>query len=796
MLPPRWRKVLADLGAHASRTLIVVLSIAVGVFGVGFVAGAYVMIKRSISVDYLAARPASATMLVTPFGEDLVRAIRRLPEIGDAEGKTRMFGRVRVGDGEWRTLVIFALHDFKHVRVDVVIPETGPWPPPKRELLLERQAAEMLGVANGDFVTVETPDGKKHAVRVAGTAHDVTHVSGKLSRMALAYVTFDTLKWLGRPISYNTLDFVVSKGAADEAHIRAVAADLRDHHIEMGDRKVLSTSVPSPPRKHPLDRMIQTALFIFFSLGFLAMFLSGFLVVNTIESLLASQIRQIGIMKAVGGRAGQITAIYLAMVLLYGVLGLAVGLPSAALAARLITAWLGGLFNFDVVDFSIPPVVIAIEVSVGLVIPLAAALYPILKGTRVSPRIAMDGARREHHRAAARRSNPLVERPSHLPRQLLLSLRNTFRHKGRLALTLVTLTLGGAIFIAVMSVRASLLRTIDVMAMNWQYDASVSFATPYAQRSLVRYALAEPGVDYAEGWNNKNAVRKRPDGTEIEDISMIAPPADTRFITPSMVSGRWLRNGDTDEIVVNKDFLRSETDVHVGSVVTLKIEGIEHDWTVVGVNAGELRGSLIYANHAGAAQILREAGQVNRLVVATKDHAPAEQRRVARALEEDLKKLGYDVAATDTNAEIRSRITYQFNILVVFLLIMAIILATVGGLGLAGTMSINVLERTREVAVMRAIGASDGAILGTFMTEGVIVGVLGCFFGTLVSIPLSRVLSDTIGTQFFGSPLSYTFSPEGALLWLGIALVLAVLASAVPSRRASQISVNDALAYE
>jgi putative ABC transport system permease protein len=130
------------------------------------------------------------------------------------------------------------------------------------------------------------------------------------------------------------------------------------------------------------------------------------------------------------------------------------------------------------------------------------------------------------------------------------------------------------------------------------------------------------------------------------------------------------------------------------------------------------------------------------------------------------------------------------------LLVMAVLLAVVGGLGLMGTMSINVLERTREIGVMRAIGASSGAILRIVMVEGVLIGVVSWLLGVVIALPFSKLLDEAVGQAFLKASPSYVFSTSGALLWLGIVIVLAAVSSALPAWNASRITVRDVLAYE
>jgi putative ABC transport system permease protein len=154
------------------------------------------------------------------------------------------------------------------------------------------------------------------------------------------------------------------------------------------------------------------------------------------------------------------------------------------------------------------------------------------------------------------------------------------------------------------------------------------------------------------------------------------------------------------------------------------------------------------------------------------------------------------VHSWEATADLRAQVEKQLNLIVVLLMAMAVLLALVGGLGLMGTMSINVLERTREVGVMRAIGATGGAVLQIVITEGVIIGVLSWALGTLLALPLSRGLSAALGAAVIRSPLNDVFSWGAVALWLALVAVLAAVASYLPARHASRITVRDVLAYE
>ena len=105
--------------------------------------------------------------------------------------------------------------------------------------------------------------------------------------------------------------------------------------------------------------------------------MSGFLVINTISAILAQQTRQIGMMKAVGARDGQVAGVYLGIVLGYALVALVVALPMGALGAWQLTQFTAGLVNFEATEFFLPPQVLALEIAIGLLVPLAAGAWPV-----------------------------------------------------------------------------------------------------------------------------------------------------------------------------------------------------------------------------------------------------------------------------------------------------------------------------------------------------------------------------------------------------------------------------------
>jgi putative ABC transport system permease protein len=530
-------------------------------------------------------------------------------------------------------------------------------------------------------------------------------------------------------------------------------------------------------------------------IGFISLALSGLLVVNTISSLLAQQQRQIGMMKAVGAQGNQIVGIYLSMTLAFGILALFVALPMGLALGYGFALTIANYLNFDVAIFNIPPWVIVMEIAAALVAPVISALVPILGGTRTTVREAL------HSYGISHTSKPglldrVLARIRGIPRPTLLSLRNTFRRKSRLWLTLGTLTFAGATFISVVNTRGSMIAELNVVLDLFQYDVEVYLDNAYPLQQIERKALEVPGVAHAEGWTFARVQRIRPDGEEGPTFSILAPPSGSPFLKPTIQEGRWLEPADENAIVLSSPILEVEPDIHAGDLIMLNINGIRREVEVVGILSSFGQNYLAYSNFDYLSRTLKASGQTFAVFVGTQNHDMQSQQQVADTLEERFKDQGIGISQISTMGQTIQANIGQIDFLVYFLMFLALLIAVVGGLGLTGTMSLNVLERTREIGVMRAIGANNGSVRGIVVTEGVVIGVLSWVLSIVLSIPLTYGLASGVGIAVFQRPAMFTFSPVGVIVWLGLVIVIASAASLVPARRAVQISVREALAYE
>ena len=149
----------------------------------------------------------------------------------------------------------------------------------------------------------------------------------------------------------------------------------------------------------------------------------------------------------------------------------------------------------------------------------------------------------------------------------------------------------------------------------------------------------------------------------------------------------------------------------------------------------------------------------------------------------------------DTAGQITEQILNNFGIFLTLFAAMAVIIGIVGSIALSGVLSLNVLERRREIGVMRATGAVSRTIAGLFIGEGLILGWLSWLIALPLSIPAGYLMVQALAAAIQGE-IVYQYTPTGALYWLGIVTVLSIVASWFPARGATGISVRESLAYQ
>jgi putative ABC transport system permease protein len=266
-----------------------------------------------------------------------------------------------------------------------------------------------------------------------------------------------------------------------------------------------------------------------------------------------------------------------------------------------------------------------------------------------------------------------------------------------------------------------------------------------------------------------------------------------------MVAGRWLLPGETKAMAVSDTIYEHYPDLQPGDTLIVEITGNrEEAWEVVGVYAfvAMLGDPMAYADFDYVADKINLPNQASSFRLTTEAREGQSLQILIRQVDQQLESRGYAVQGILAGETMREGTTTAVNTLVIFLLIMAILTAFVGSVGLMGTMSINVLERTREIGVMRTIGAVDAVVMQSVIIEGLVIGLITWLLAIGVSYPISSALLTIIGQSMAGSAFTLVFTPFGVYLWLGIVIVLSLIASIMPARNAARLTINEVLAYE
>jgi len=784
-----WRKVLRDFVGEGTRTFLVVLAIAAGVAGFSAVLSSRAILTRALNEGYLATNPASATIWTDRVDDALVRAVLSGREVSDAEPRRRVAGRIQVGPAEWRNVVFFVVRDYGDIRVSRLVREKGAWPPGPGEMLVERDAFGVARAKIGDTVTVRTEHGEETPLRITGQVHDVGQAQARMENLVYAYITLATLERLGEEPYLDQLNILVAENRFDEKHVRTVAADFAKL-VEAAGHPVRRLDVPAPG-KHPHADINGLLLLSMSAFGLFILVLAGILVVNLMTAIMASQVRQIGVMKTVGGTRGKIAALYLGHALLLGVGAVVIAVPAGILGARALSRAMSLFLNFDIPSFAVPAWVYLLVVAVGVATPLLAALYPVWKGTGVTVResLADYGVSRAVFGTAA--FDRFLAGLGGGARPLLFAVRNAFRRRGRLVLTVVTLATGGVFFLSALNVRASLVATLDRLFATRKYDLSVALGIMQSTEKVERAARATSGVLRVEGWIATEGVLLEPSrdgraptttapppppsaphdaksgglhggpgsaGASPDRFPVFAIPAPSTMVAPEIVAGRALAAGDVDAIVANSALVSKWPAMRwrVGETVEFQMGPATTKWRVVGIVREPFSPPVAYVplrffeehGHVGVANTVR-------LALARTDRASIDRLRID--LEKNLRKEGIQPLSSGTNAESRFAFDQHMLMIYVFLVIVSTLIGGVGGLGLATTTSLNVLERRRELGILRAIGATPAAVGSIVVGEAVVVGLLAWAAAVVLAWPVGRAVGNQLVMVLFKNRLESTY---------------------------------------
>jgi len=781
-------KILRDLWLNRARTGMVVVSIALSVMAFGVLNTVHAVILENYTTAYRQAEPAQAILSLAGFDERLLEKVRSLPEVHLAEGR-RLFDLKFEAGGTVYNINTYACQDPLNLQVTRLGWET-PLPAALRqgEILLDRSIQAILPSAPGQKLAVQTMDGRHYQLTVTGLPNDMVRAPSRFTLTADGYINLDTAESMGQPRSFNQLLVVTRAGGADAAAQQAEIQHQTTRIVEAvkdSGYPVLSVEIPIAGQP-PLYNLVNALILVLQMFGFLIVLITVLVVSVVAAALIAEQTTQVGILKALGSSSSGVLNIYSQMVAIIGSSALLIAAPLVWAVARWGAGMLAGQLDTPVLDFQIP---LSTWVSLPLLAfgaTFAAVFRPLWNASRLSIRQAIS----EETPLAASRA--LFNAGSLLVRS---ALRSLLRKRQRLFLNLMMLSLAGAMFITALNVR----REIQVMAVRIQqrnnYDILVVLSDTVKRHALEHTAMTVSGVSDAQAYLSGSIELILADGTLSGSVPVLAVPAGSDYHRLALVSGQW--PAPVNGIVLSSEALAlwGLSDIQpapLGKLLRVQTAGRQADWVLAGV-MGKVTRPLAYASYDAYASLTRQVGLAN--LVAVRFAPGVDGLAVEHRLYNSLEQVGYSVVYTDYMPRVNAAELASYNILFYTLLGIVALTALVGGLGLSATLSISVMERRREIGILRSVGAEPDTIHRMILTEGLLIGLLSLPLAWLLAWPLTLLLGETlvVSTVGFVPPLIYL--PVPALAWAGLVCSLALLSSWLPARQASRLSIRETLVY-
>jgi ABC-type antimicrobial peptide transport system permease subunit len=800
------KKSLADVTRRKSRTLLVVLGIFIGVFGLTainitqdqlFAAFAY-------SVGSQATQP-DLVVDVDRLDPQLVPALLAVPNVKRVQEETTLTTQWHVSRAPGHVdLTIISYPDLQNIPLTPFELTSGRYPG-AGEILMEYGDVAIQPFTIGDLVTVDTAQGTAR-LRVVGLARTpgvnpatTDSARGYMREAALqslpAFTDVTTAPLLG-PLRLSHIAVKVASITQVSATAHVLGTLLQAHRVS-----VLGVSFPEPITAQL--RQIDGIFTLLRILALLAVVMSGILLLNTVTTLIGEQTAIIGAMKAIGGTRRAILRGYLLSVGLYSLLATVPGLVLGILGGTQLASILARAIPLALGPLMVTPGLIALSLALGFGVPLCASLWPLWNGTRITVRAALAAYginKGEGNGSLAR----LGQHLTWISQTTWLGLRSLFRKRASAALTLLMLTVAGTSFLVVQTAAGSVNETIGSAWTNIHADVEVYANESYSQARAQVGTL--PNVRRMERFGIAGAQ------TPWGKLGLWGFEPQTQIYHYQLTSGRWLREDDTN-VVLLSDAVAAQTGLHAGSrlVVTSLGGNKSLTWTVIGTlkeavdSLGQIGTAVVPVTTlyqfegTPAASVVDYA---NKLLVQARDRTPAGVNQLA----DQIDALGTNLILSGSVArgaglgpvflvqDEALRHQREFYILYAVLYAVALLTGAAGILGLASTLTASVVERQREIGLVRAMGASSWRVAQVFWVEGLALGGIAWCFGALLGLPLASAF-----LQFFGRlviPVDFVVDPLAFLVMLAALLLIVTLASVVPARHASRLHIADLLRYE
>ena len=785
----RWRKMAADLHAYRAQITLIVIVLVLGAAGVVAALDAQAVLRRETAQSFQSAAAPDIVLWFDRIDAELLAGVAAQEGVAAVAVRRSLLTRLALPDGRWLPLRLFILpqvlsnvgrtsvgplHSHAH-EAAVAADDAGLW--------IEQSGATILQARPGQPLRLRGPGGAVVSVPLAGWVHDAAVAPSTQDRFFYGYATPAVAAALTPVTTPDQLLVKMAQRASREDAV-ALSQELAAYTTKLGRSR---PRIEVMPAAHPHAPLMNAALRVLGVLAAMAFCCSAALAAYMVSLWMKREVRIVGILKTLGATRGQVALQYAALVLPLLLVACLLALPLGAWLGRALVTQQQLTMNIDIASWAVPASLRKLEVATLLLLPLLAMALPIWRAAGTTPRQAIQDPGLSPASGKARRWHTwLLRWPGRL--RATLALRNSFRRPGRLTLIVLALACGGALLLTTHSNYESLMQVIDHSLAQQGHDIEVILQRPAAAAELEAIAQRVPDVAIAEAWRRSGASLGGQAGTS---LAVTAVPAQSRLFKLPVLQGRALRTDASDEVLMTRTMQELDPSLRVGSRLELRHRERGSTVQVVGM-VEEIGQPMLYTTMAGfeAITVLGDASTVLRIKAAGPELEP-----VLAALDQALIDARHTPSQLLSRAVFRDALDEHFKVVGDVIQVVALAVALVGAIVLAASTSLNVLERTREIGVLRAIGATPRSILAIFVGEGLAVALLGMLLALALSIAMTLGLNHAASVSLLHVAVPLRFSFHGLAL-LGLGLVVLMLAVGLAVMAVLRQPAREALAYE
>lgn len=774
-------KSINDIRRRKIRSLLTILGIFIGVAGIVAIVATAQNMTEAQRYNYSNSSQDDMSWWVWNIPPNAEYAVQQLPNVAEVMRRGEFNTQFKVGY-RWNALLIFGIDDYSNIPIDKMNFIVGR-PPRTGEIAFEDSVHQLVpGLQIGDTITYHAGAGnQEHTLVVSGFAKSPAYPSASILDLSTAYATGTDVRQMLGTSGDNQLLVRVNDLAQRDSTKKQIEDIFHKRNLQFGGYNARD------PNNFLGKSEIDTLVLLLLIFSCVGLVISGFLVANTLSAIVAEQIGEIGTMKAIGAGRKQVLQVYVVTASIYGLVASLLGIIGGFGLGKLILTFLGAALNFDVSHFFFQPAALVLGLVVGMGVTLLSALIPAWRGTSISVRQALDnyGITSSYGQGWLDR---LLTRFRKLPPLVGLALRNLARRKTRNLITFGVIALSSGAFLGAQITSTSVSSTIDRLYSVYGADAWLQFSTATSQ-NLSDYIKIMPGVRSVEPWASTPATV----GTTTTRLWGL-PPNTTIYQKP-VVAGRWF-NANENYVALVTTNLAKLNHIQIGSTIEVDVAKYRENFQVIGI----LDDTSTYLGSTTTGKIFTSLDEVDRLIhregtasffaITMTQPNPAFVDQTLAEINKRFRDQSPQALAAYSDKASAQQIT---AILQLLLYAMVAIIAIIGVIGVINTLTLNILERRREIGVLRSIGGSNVRLIQIFVSEGLFLGFFGFLAGLLLGIPLAQLLIGFISQSAF--QVDFTFQPQFVLFTFVFALLLTTGASLGPAMGAARIKISHILRY-